>query len=99
MVTINELEKSLHEEIMGNAEDILKETFPEDRIIEIADSYIPVYNHELIECLIDDKELAYVEDRSLLGPWPSVWDVLQTSIYERLLTAAYEALEEIQQVE
>ena len=91
---INQLEKNLIDELNDNKKEILENQYPSDLITEYADGWIPVYNSDLIEALSDDPSLAYVDDHGLLPENPGVHDIIRTSVYERLIAAAYEWLNE-----
>ena len=92
--TIYQLEKNLIDELNDNKKEILESEYPSDLITEYADSWIPVYNSDLIEALSDDHTLAYVDEQGLLPEDPSVHDIIRVAIYERLIAAAYEWLNE-----
>jgi hypothetical protein len=92
--TVHQLEKNLIDELNDNKKEILEHEYPSDLITEYADSWIPVYNSDLIEALSEDHTLAHVDDEGLLPENPSVHDIIRTAIYERLSAAAYEWLNE-----
>ena len=41
-------EENIREELIENLEDILEDKYPEDRVLEMADSAVPVYNSDII---------------------------------------------------
>jgi hypothetical protein len=92
--TMHQLEKNLIDELNDNKKEILEHECPGDLITEYADSWIPVYNSDLIETLSEDHTLAYVGGEGLLPENPSVHDIIRVAIYERLSAAAYEWLDE-----
>ena len=92
--TIYQLEKNLIDELNDNKKEILENEYPSDLITEYADSWIPVYNSDLIEALSDDHTLAYVDEQGLLPEEPSVHDIIRVAIYERLMAVAYKWLNE-----
>ena len=92
--TMHQLEKNLIDELNNNKKEILEHEYPSDLITEYADSWIPVYNSDLIETLSEDHTLAHVDDEGLLPENPSVHDIIRVAIYERLIAAAYEWLNE-----
>ena len=99
MTTIYELEKSLAEELEGRKAEILGDVYPDDEVIECVDSWVPIYNHELAECLVGDISLGYVDDPGLLGDAPDCFKVISAAIYERLSAAGYEWLCDAQEEE
>jgi len=64
--TMHQLEQDLVDELNSNKKEILENQYPEDAIRELADSYVPIYNYDLIEALSCDHTLAYVDDNGLL---------------------------------
>tara|TARA_R100000234_G_C4923812_1_gene145386 strand:+ start:342 stop:656 length:315 start_codon:yes stop_codon:yes gene_type:complete len=92
--TMHQLEKNLIDELNDNKKEILEHEYPSDLIHEYADGWIPVYNIGLIETLLSDPSLAYVDDDGLLPENPSVHDIIRAAIYERLIGVAYEWLNE-----
>ncbi len=92
------LEKDLISALECEKDDILAADYPEDRVAELADSYVPVYYYELAQLLAGDTGLAEPEDTGLVEGVTDVWQILQTSVYERLSSAAYQWLSE-QEVE
>ncbi len=95
MTTWRELQKNLNEELSNLKNEILCEQYPEDRIHEIVDSWIPIYNCDLATLLSDNPELGYVEDSGLIDHDNiDVFKIIQVSVYESLSQIAYEWLEE-----
>ena len=90
--TMHELEKNLIEELNDNKKEILEREYPSDLIHEYAEGWVPIYNSDLIETLSSDHSLSNVDDTGLLPKNPSVHDIIRTAIYERLVGAAYEWL-------
>ena len=76
------LEQKLIEELNHNKEDILELKYPEDLVVEYADSWVPVYNYDLLEVAQSDLTLGYTHD-SDLGEG-DVYQQLTWSICERL---------------
>jgi hypothetical protein len=60
--TIYQLEKETREEVRERAEELLDDPYPEDTLHEIADSNVPIYNSDRVECLLDDLTLAEPDD-------------------------------------
>ncbi|MEY4718975.1 MAG: mimic ocr, partial [Pseudomonadota bacterium] len=77
--------------------DILLDSYPEDRISEMADSRVPIYYSELAQCLADDTSLAELEDEGLAEGVTDVFKRIQIAIYERLSGVAYQWLSEVQE--
>lgn len=90
--TMHQLEIDLIDELNDNKEEILEHEYPSDLITEYADSYVPIYNSDLIEALSSDPSLAYVDDHGLLPTDSGVHDIIRTAIYERLIGVAYKWL-------
>jgi hypothetical protein len=90
--TMHQLEIDLIDELNDNKKEILEREYPSDLITEYADSYVPIYNGDLIDVLGSDHTLAGVDDYGLLPQNPSVHDIIRTAIYERLIGVAYEWL-------
>jgi len=97
--TIHQLEKDLVDELNSNKKEILENQYPEDTIRELADSYVPIYNYDLIEALSCDHTLAYVDDNGLLPENPGVHDIIRMAIYEKLINAAHTWLDDNQKKE
>ena len=98
-ITIDQLEENLIDELNSNKKEILEEQYPEDTITELADSYVPIYNADLLDCLSDDYTLAQVDDTGLLPENPSVHDIVRIAIYERLINVSHTWLYDNQEKE
>ena len=59
--TLRDFEKDLISELNERKEEILSSEYPEDLISEIADSYVPIYNSDLLEMAVEDLWLAVDE--------------------------------------
>ena len=95
MTTWYELKNNLKEELENLKEEILNEEYPEDRMHEITDSWIPIYNSDLAKLLADNPELGIIEDSGLIDLENiNIFKIIQVSIYESLSQIAYEWLEE-----
>ena len=97
--TIHQLEKDLVDELNSNKKEILENQYPEDAITELADSYVPIYNYDLIDALSCDHTLAYVDDTGLIPENPGVHDIIRMAIYEKLVNAAHTWLDDNQKKE
>ena len=98
-MTIYQLEENLIDELNSNKKEILENQYPEDAIRELADSYVPIYNYDLIDALSCDHTLAYVDDTGLIPENPGVHDIIRMAIYERLSNAAHIWLDDNQKKE
>jgi hypothetical protein len=88
-MTINQLEQNLIDELNSNKKEILENQYPEDLVTQLADSYVPIYNVDLLDCLSDDYTLAQVDDTGLLPENPSVHDIVRIAICEKLMNVAH----------
>ena len=95
-MNIQEIEQAVKEEIEERADELKESAYPEDLLFEIADSHIPVYYHNLTECLAYDPSLAYVDDPGLIDISKGVYQIIQVAIYERLILVAHEAYENLE---
>jgi len=88
------LEKNLISGLECEKDDILTSNYPEDRIAELADSYIPVYYSELAQLLASDTSLSEPDDTGVVEGVTDVWKILQASVSERLSAVGYKWLSE-----
>ena len=88
---IRELEQDIADNVALDFEDIISSDYPTDRLHEIADYGVPIYNYELAQMLANDFTLAYVDDEGCVEGVTDVFKIISFAIYERLLAAAYEA--------
>lgn len=65
----------------------------EDDAHELIDGCVPIYYGDLANALSEDIGLAQVDDEGLLPENPTVWQIIQTAIYERLTQHFYETIE------
>ena len=79
--------------------EILECEHPSDRIHEIADNAVPIYNYDLAQALASDFSLAYPEDEGCVEGVTDVFKIISWCIYERLTAAAYWKFEELKQSE
>lgn len=93
--TIRQLETEMEEQIHDDARDMFDSTDPEDRIHEYADSTVPVYNADRLECLTDDHTLAYLDDTGLVADDADIYTRIGVAIYERLLQHGYKHWSEV----
>ena len=75
------------------------EPYPEDAVHEIADSAVPVYNHDLITLAYNDMNLAV--DVPELGPAfngePTPCNIIAANVYEAIANELYQLLYELQE--
>ncbi len=93
--TIAQLKTEMEEQIHDEAQDMYDSRDPEDRIHEYADSTVPVYNADRLECLTDDNSLAYLDDTGLVADDADIYTRIGVAIYEQLLQHGYTYWEEI----
>jgi hypothetical protein len=85
------LEQNLIEELNDNKEDILENSSPEDVVSEYADSWVPIYNYDLLEVAQSDLTLGYCDE--VQG---DIYTKLTYAIYYRLNTIAWRWLQDNQ---
>ncbi len=99
--TLHDLLRMVRDEVKEAVEDynLLEEVHGEDRLHEIADGCVPVYNYELLQVAASDCNLAV--DEPDCGPafdgTPTPANIIAANIYERLLQTAYEAFQELKE--
>jgi hypothetical protein len=91
------LTNDLIETLNDNRDEICGDVYPSDMLHEYVDRAVPVYYHELAQCLADNTSLGEVYDSGLLPENPDVWQIIQTALYEELSNAAHEWLEDAQE--
>jgi hypothetical protein len=91
------LERELIEALEDEKADIMLDCYPEDRVTELADSYVPIYYHDIAACLAEDTSLAELDDDGLAEGVTDVFKRIQIAIYERLSNTAHQWLYQAQQ--
>ena len=91
------LEINLIEELNDNKEEILNSSYPEDLINDYADSWIPIYNWDVLETAQSDVYLLSEADEDETGG--SIVQKIQTAIYYRLTDAGNKWLQDNQNEE
>lgn len=86
------LEQNLIEELNDNKEDILEGSCPEDVVSEYADSWVPIYNDDLLKVAQSDLTLGYNNSEGE----GDVYAQLTWSIYHRLELVAQQWLQDNQ---
>ena len=79
------LEQNLIEELNDNKEQILEGSCPEDVVSEYAESWVPIYNYDLLSVAQSDLTLGY-NDSEGQG---DIYAQLTWAIYERLHYVAH----------
>lgn len=88
--TLTSLKDEIESEVRDNAEELYEDTYAEDRLHEMADSSVPVYNATLAEVLADDPDVAYMDDPGLAEGCDDIYKRIAISIYEKLVQHAHE---------
>ena len=92
--SIEHLESDLADEIRDCFIGILESSDIQDRLHEMSDNSVPIYNWDLAQYLANDLGLAWADD-DCLAPDADIFARLQWSIYERLQSAASEAIQSL----
>ncbi len=97
MSTMHELEKEIRQEIRDEAAELLVDQYPEDRIMEMVDSSVPVYTSDLMAIAAADVFLATAEPE--VGPAfdgsPTPANIVAANVYDRLNAIANEEWEKV----
>ena len=97
--TLWDLEQMVRSEIREEAKELLEEPYPEDRLNEIVDSSVPIYNYDLLQMAANNMDLALVEPE--LGPafdgTPTPVNIIAANIYEALQEVAYNEWQKVQE--
>jgi len=94
-MNIHELEKGVIEEINERSCELKESDYPSDLLFEIADSFIPIFNHELASCLANNPDLAFVDDEGLVDVSKGIYHIIAVAIFERLIQVAHGAFENL----
>jgi len=108
--TMYKLKEEIESQVKDEARELFEGAYPEDRIHEIADGSVPIYNADLADVLASDPEVAYMDDPGLAEGCDDLYRRIAISIYEKLTQHAHtywsdlkdeieEALEEIEDVD
>jgi len=78
--------KMAREELREWAKDNPDDDEPDERIHEIADSSVPVYNSDILQCAMDDFDLALTvpEIGPAFGGESTAVNIIAANIYERI---------------
>ena len=69
------------------------DTYILDRISEIADSCVPIYNYDKMKVIASDLSFGYVDDSGLIEGVKDIFDFAGRTIYENLNIYIYENYE------
>ena len=97
--TMHQLEKDLIDELNSNKKEILENQYPEDSVTELADSYVPVYNFNLLQLACDDLWLGYANESGLSEGSDNAYDIIKSNVYEKLNEVAHTWLHDNQKKE
>jgi hypothetical protein len=87
--------ESMNDQITDEFVDILETSYWQDRITEIADSYIPIYKYDLVHYVSNYTNLASVDDQGLIEGCDDIYKIIQMSMYEMLSDAAHEHMRDL----
>ena len=91
------LTNDLIEALNDSRDEICGDVYPSDMLHEYVDQAVPVYYHELAECLADNTDLGFRGELASCLEDANVWRIISTNIYEELSNAAHEWLEDAQE--
>lgn len=108
--TLHSLKEEIESMVRDEARELFEGQYPEDRIHEMADGTVPIYNADLADVLASDPEVAYMDDPGLAEGCDDLYRRIAISIYEKLCQHAHcywdtlkdeitEAIEEIEDVD
>lgn len=108
--TLSSLKDEIESMVRDEARELFEGAYPEDRIHEMADGTVPIYNADLADVLASDPDVAYMDDPGLAEGCDDLYRRIAISIYEKLCNHAHsywsdlkeeieEALEEIETVD
>ena len=95
--TLRTLTNDLIETLNDSRDEICGDVHPSDMLHEYVDSAVPVYYHELAECLADDTNLGFPGEFASCTENATVWQIISLNIYEELSHAAHGWLEDAQE--
>ena len=108
--TLYSLKEEIESQVKDEARELFEGAYPEDRLHEMADSTVPIYNSDRADILSNDPELGHLEDPGLCADDADIFTRIGVAIYEQLVNHAHsywselkdeitEALEEIEDVD
>jgi hypothetical protein len=87
-ITMYQLEQNLIGELNDNKQQILNN---EDLLFQFVDSYIPIYNYDLLMLAADDLYLGYSDDYIMPDENNhNIYDIIKWNVYNKLLEVANE---------
>lgn len=90
--TLYSLKQGIRAEIRERSQELLEETYPEDTIAEIVDSWVPIYTFDLLQVAAKNPNMAVLEPE--LGPafdgTPTPVNIIAANIYEALSAVAFD---------
>ena len=96
MLTMRQLTADLIATLEINRNQILKNPYIDDTVMECVDSAIPVYHYQLTELLLDNPRLGNgPEDYGLVPHNPTVWNIITAAVFEKLSEAAHDWLQKL----
>ncbi len=85
-------ERMVREVVREEAAELRESAYPDDRIMEIVDSSVPIYTATLMEMAADNISLAV--DEPEVGPAfdgsPTPVNIVAANVYEALMEAAFD---------
>ena len=108
--TLHSLKEEIESQVRDEARELFEGAYPEDRLHEMADGTVPVYNSDLADVLASDCQVATMDDPGLSEGVDDLYRMIAISIYEKLVQHAHsywdtlkdeitDALEEIEDVD
>ena len=97
MITLYEIEKELINEMQDRKAELLITEDSYDMLSEIIDSYIPGYNYDLVELLLNNLHLGYIEEPEVVYAKNDIFSYISLSIFEYLLPIANKMLEDLRE--
>ncbi len=92
-----DLQQSVRDEIRDEADALMDDAYPEDRLTEMVDSWVPVYSSELLDLAADNNELAINEPEILAFDGAATpINAIAGNVYEGLMAVAYAEWDAIQ---
>ena len=90
--TLYGLEQGIKAEVRERAKELLEDAYPEDTLTEMVDSWVPIYNSDLLDVAADNMDMALLEPE--VGPafdgTPTPINIIAANIYEALNVAAFD---------
>ncbi len=100
--TLSWLIEDFKDTLEHDKKEILSSDYPDDTVHEYADGAVPVYNWDLAQLLANNPELSSFDAPTLVadsGDDFNIFKIIMISVFERLLEAGHEWLNEQEAVE